>query len=219
MNAVSFLPYFDLITFGAIAGLVVLFWVPRWKRFFLPYCFFLVVGIIVGEPLLRTWAQYQVWHTNPAGKYFLPPHQPWSYFAGYVFIHFWFWRSLGIVVAGIVFVLAEFTIVRPSQGFRMNRGEALLIAFGITLAGWPYLLVYLVALLLLYTAILALFEFRFRMVQRSVPQSSAQAATPPEPPRFPVALPATLALLVIPFAHWLIMFAGLGVLRVTNLSV
>jgi hypothetical protein len=181
--------------------------------------FFLLL-LLLAEPGARTWIQYRTWAADPAAKFLLPPHQPWTYFGKYAFTHFVLWRLIGIVLAFVIFVLAYRFIVRPSEGFRMNRDEALLIAFGIALAGWPYCLIYLTALLILYALILLLLSM-FRVVPRwlhrsGVPRGSAIAD---EAPRFPIALPATLALLIIPFANSILTALGLTVLRVTNLSV
>lgn len=208
---------------------------------------FTVLGILlVAEPTVFSWWQYQAWAADPSSQFLLPPTAPISYFLRYVFLHFWAWRILGGMLALALFLLADRFIIRPSQGFRMNRREAALIAFGVMLAGWPYLLVYFVALLILYVAILSLFTLRARaMLRREAGRSGAQrspeewrgppkgaglglgsegmrgAAEGAEPreTRFPVALPATLALLIIPWAPDIIAALGLTVLRVTVLSV
>ncbi|OHA50094.1 MAG: hypothetical protein A2991_03930 [Candidatus Terrybacteria bacterium RIFCSPLOWO2_01_FULL_58_14] len=168
--------------------------------------FLLVAVLIVGEPTTFSWWQYQAWAADPRSQLLLPPTAPISYFLSYVFLHFWVWRILGGIIALAFFLLADRFIIRPSQGFRMNRREAALIAFGMMLSGWPYLLVYFSAVLLLYVFILV----GMRMVPRFRKTGEA---------RFPVALPATLALLIIPWAHDIIVALGLTVLRVTVLSV
>lgn len=175
----------------------------RKKKWFWYITFGLLALVVVGEPLLRSWLQYEAWSGNPQSKFLLPPHQPISYFLGYSMRHFFIWRWVAFGIAAVLYLLADRFIVRPSRGFKLNRNENFLIAFGVALAGWPYLLVYLVVLLLLYAVMLA----GFMAFSRSASV------------RFPIVLPATVALLIIPFGPAIIAALGLNVLRVTGLSV
>lgn len=204
---------------------------------------------LIAEPAIYSWLQYRTWQLDPLSRHLLPPYHAPSYFLGYVFFHFWLWRLLGAGITVCVFLLADRFIVRPSDGFRMNREEAVVIAFGIALAGWPYLLFYLFALLLFYFLILLSLTARARVLSRRRRASEPSREFPraggginkekgdggeefagtvrdallveaflSEPARFPIALPATLALFVIPFAHFLLVSLGLGVLQVTSIN-
>ncbi|MBI4134087.1 MAG: hypothetical protein HY475_01545 [Candidatus Terrybacteria bacterium] len=251
----------EIPTFFFVARLIVLasglllgasFVSGRLVRFLPPAAFAILLVLIAGEPTVFSWWQYQAWAADPRSQLLLPPTAPISYFLRYVFLHFWVWRILGGLIALAFFLLADRFVIRPSQGFRMNRREAALIAFGMMLSGWPYLLVYFSALLLFYVGILSFFtlrRFTARRVaaprekyaelsghgippqrdergealsERHSPGGASGLSNGPasgEEARFPVALPATLALLIIPWAHDIIVALGLTVLRVTVLSV
>ena len=130
----------------------------------------------------------------------------------YIFIYsfgrFALWRWIGAVAAAALYWLMMRFVVKPSEGLKLNRDEARLIAFGMVLAGWPGFVLYLIALMLLYIGILATHAVR----------GGGEA-------RFPVILPATLSLITIPFIQhllvWLSNTVEINLLfyNVTNLSL
>jgi len=139
---------------------------------------------LIAEMAIRSWLQYQAFAAGGPGQYLLPPHQPISYFLNYATFHFVLWRALGLALG--VLVLAGLLVKWPKSAAlqqRLSIGEIYLLAFGIAAAGWPNLLVFIVAAAALYATILfALTLWAFLRKQGAMP-------------RFPVALPLTLALI------------------------
>ena len=113
-----------------------------------------IFALLFFEPAIRSWLQYALWKTTSQSHGLLPPYSPISYYLGYAFFHFWLWRILGVLFAGLAWWGAYAFFVRRTQGLLMDRREAFLLAFGTALSGWPNLLVYLVTFLLLYVLFL-----------------------------------------------------------------
>ena len=169
-----------------------------------------IAWLIVGEPALRGFQQYQAWVSNPA-TVGLVTGESSGYIYSYTVGRFALWRWIAGVIAATLFWLANRFVVAPSGGMRLNRPEAFLIAFGVILAGWPGFLFYLLALFALYLAVLGALTIRLRG------RISGEV-------RMPVAIPATIALAVIPFTQHLLVWLSnlfeinLLLLNVTNVS-
>lgn len=88
------------------------------------------------KALLLSAAQYATWKAGPPGIYFLPPHQPLSYFSGYAFQHFAKTPVVTLLFAGglmVALILAN----RLFQGRFFYDEEPYLAAAGILATGWP----------------------------------------------------------------------------------
>lgn len=177
------------------------------KKLLLRLSFLAGVLVVIGEPALQGWRQYQMWVGQPGTRGLVTGEQS-GFIYMYTFGRFALWRWIGGVTAAIVYWLSVRFIVKPSDGFKLNRDEALLIAIGIALAGWPGFVLYMMTLLLLYVGILTV---------RTV-GGGGEA-------RFSVALPATISLITIPFIQQFLVWAssafGINFLlyNVTNLSL
>ncbi len=121
-------------------------------------------GAIVVFPLLfravDTARQYAAWNGSEFGKLFLPPHQPISYFASYVWTNFWlsFVLTVGVSI-GILFVLWAGNTLAKRRFF--YSGEIFLGAGGAGIVGYSNALLY-IALLLATGVAYSLTQFFFK---------------------------------------------------------
>lgn len=161
---------------------------------------------VLGEPFFRGWQQYLAWNASEQTRYLLTETPGYIY--GYSFGRFALWRWIAAVAAIVLYWLSLQFVVKPSSGQKLNRAEALLIAFGVLVAGWPGFVLYLMTLLLLYIGILMFHTMRGGSDMR-----------------FPVIIPATLALMAVPFIQHLLVWLSntfeinLLLYNVTNLSL
>ena len=213
-----------VLALGILLGASALGWVPLLVRYQKLIRALVITGVtllVLGEPAWRGWQQYLAWNNAEATRLLLTENPTYIY--SYSFVRFALWRWVAGVVAVALYWLAVKFVVVPSQGMRMNRDEALLVAFGVAIAGMPVFIIYLLGVFLLYTLILAFLQFR--VVSRRHSRRFASTGESDSPPRFPIALPATLALLLIPIGQslYLDLAATLGfdpfTFQVTNLSL
>lgn len=142
---------------AVVIGLIVLFafitqlivtWEPssQVRRYFK----FLIVAMILfrlGFAALASFLQYAVWLGSSFTQLFLPPHAPWSYFAQYVFTHYWLNALLSILAAGFLWIIFE-TLRRYNLGV-VKREEPLVALIAALIVGWPALLVLIPTALIL----------------------------------------------------------------------
>src|SRR3989344_224401 len=163
---------------------------------------------LFSEVGIRSWLQYQAFAAGAPGQYLLPPHEPISYFLGYITFHFVLWRILGLAFGALVF--AGLMVRWPKSAAlqqRLNVPEIYLLSFGIAAAGWPQLLVFLAATAIFYVTILIVLT-AISFVKRS-----------PQMPRFPLAIPLMLALLpALPFGNPILIALNLDFLRISLFS-
>ena len=169
-----------------------------------------ILALLLFEPAIRSWLQYALWATTPQSRGLMPPYTPISYYFGYVFFHFWLWRVLGMLFAGLMWYSVYAFFVKRTNSLLMDRREAFLLAFGIALSGWPNFLVYLVTFLLLYV----LFLMAFTTTQKLGGRGG-------EAVRFPVSPFLTLALIpAVLYGNMILKAIGLGsILRVSLYGV
>lgn len=100
---------------------------------------FVVLLFIFLFNLLLTSLQYYVWHSSAFSKFFLPPFQPLSYFAGYAYHHFWLASVLGLATAAFFFVILE--LIRKYKSDIINSDELFLIPLACLLVSWPRIVI------------------------------------------------------------------------------
>lgn len=111
---------------------------------------------------LASFLQYAVWSGSVFSRLFLPPRAPWSYFAHYVFTHFWLNALLSISAA--VFLWLVFEALRRRHLGVINREESLVAFCGALIVGWPGFLVFVPTALFiaaLYSITQSYLEARF----------------------------------------------------------
>jgi hypothetical protein len=115
---------------------------------------FLVLFYFLKTALL-TYLQYYAWTGAEAGKMFLPPHQPWSYFALYSWTHFWFSFVLTIGMPVLFWLLLR-GISKHREGLFADGEIKSALVLGLVV-GWPNFLIF-VPLTFIFFALLALFR-------------------------------------------------------------
>lgn len=80
--------------------------------------------------------QYFAWKKDPGiGSYLLPPHQSWNYFAGYVYLHF-FYATLLTIVSMAIFYFA-LKVISKHRAEIFEEGEIELGTLCALISGWP----------------------------------------------------------------------------------
>lgn len=108
--------------------------------------FVALVAFLFSRALLLTFLQYLVWSSGPPSSYFLPPHQPISYFLGYSFIHYFATILLTgffvMFLAGFFFIFRR--VARISwEGSFWKTGEEYIFLSGAFILRWPLVIPYL----------------------------------------------------------------------------
>lgn len=128
-----------IFTLGFLLALGIHIWKPNHLSKVLKWGIGAFVVIHIVRAAYLVWLQYKTWQGDKFGRYFLPPHQPITYFWHYVWMHFLDilpWTFGGAAVLGIV-VLAIGII---SKGRMVDAVDAQLAVFGALIIGWPDML-------------------------------------------------------------------------------
>jgi len=142
--------------------------------------------LAVFEASLLTFGQYVVWKDGPPGIYFLPPHQPLSYFAGYAWQHFAKAPAFLLVFAGAVAAVIALTNFL-FRGRFFYEEEPYLAAAAILASRWPNAMLAIGG-----TIVLALLAQIGRLILRkSIPTPHSLPLTPYSLPPTPYTLPPT----------------------------
>ncbi len=89
----------------------------------------------------QTAAQYWLWTQESFTQLFLPPHQPISYFVGYVTQQFWMGLILATILAVAWYVFLRVLRARTDRFF--DEGEIVLATLAMFVIGWPGVVVLL----------------------------------------------------------------------------
>lgn len=111
--------------------------------------------------------QYLTWRSGPPGIYFLPPHQPMSYFVGYVWQRFGKESATTLFLAGAVFLLVKIANLLTRDRLFYDE-EPYFAAIAILAAGWPGSVVVLAGVLLLGALLQLFFFFLWILRRRSI---------------------------------------------------
>lgn len=123
-----------------------------------------------------TFSQYQLWLHNNIARYFLPPHDVWSYFIYYSLLRIWSSYLIsflaGFIIAGLMFLFNRYFAYRFFYAY-----EYVLVGLSIALLGYPLFIFYLPLSLFLYlilslfNSFLSSFSHRFSLAGIWVPLS------------------------------------------------
>lgn len=108
--------------------------------------FFTVLAVLLfARAGLRIFFQYLVWNAGPPGIYFLPPHQPLSYFFQYSFTHHLASLLFTLLaIGGVVLVFEFFRWLKETPERRLWReGEEYIFLSGALLVRWPLVIPYI----------------------------------------------------------------------------
>lgn len=89
--------------------------------------------------LIASMLQYWLWTQATFTQFFLPPHQPISYYLGYIAMHFWLKPVLGIGLALLWYVFLY--VVKHHKDRYFEGGETELAAIAFMLVSWPLVIV------------------------------------------------------------------------------
>jgi len=133
-----------------------------WKWYFAALLIFLLA-----RAALRVLFQYLIWNSGPPSIYFLPPHQPISYFLKYIFIHH---AASLLLTLGIVFIISFvfffFAKSRETADRRLWKvGEEYIFLSGALILRWPLVVPYLFLGIL---AAIVYFAFRRYILEEKV---------------------------------------------------
>lgn len=94
-----------------------------------------VIIFIALYSILLSSLQYYVWLKEPFSSFFLPPHQPISYFLFYSWGHFGFGSALGVVFSVLWYMFLSF--VRRLRPESISVAEVRAGFLGALVSGWP----------------------------------------------------------------------------------
>ena len=147
------LGYFSLVALfvTGMIGVAPLFnrgryFLKRYSKLF----FFAIIAIIFSLGSYYSFRQYGDWLHDPLGKFLLPPYQDPGYFAFYSLIHFFAPHLVSLVFALLILRITT-TFNKRSGGIFFEKEEPYLAAVSLFLVGHPGWLIYLIALILIYS--------------------------------------------------------------------
>lgn len=110
-----------------------------------------VVAFLVLKAGFGTFLQYYAFKAGTPGVYLLPPYQPITYFASYVWLHFWAVPVFAIA-ASFLFGFAAWVLNYFGGKQFFEKEELLLLILGGLVSGWPNFLLYLGLIVVLMIA-------------------------------------------------------------------
>lgn len=128
---------------------------PRLRALFSAYRAYFFAGAVLLVAMnlaYLSYMQYGVWRDNEFSKFFLPPHQDWSYFFLYVGARFFAPYAISLLAALLFFFSAIFANRRFHERF-FSKEEPFLAALSLFLVGHPAWLVYFGLVIVVYLAI------------------------------------------------------------------
>lgn len=104
------------------------------------------IAVVFGLCMYLSYEVYLAWKSSAIGQYTLPPHQPISYFFGYVSFRIFAEYAASFVAAlGLVALLKKLNVRYGGHFFEDDEMHA--AALGAFLTGWPSLMVYVAVVL------------------------------------------------------------------------
>lgn len=151
---------FSALVLALLIGFFVFRLFKKKEGYWLPKKWALIAIVIITTSKVfysaaLTILQYFVWKDGGVMQYSLPPHQPWNYFAGYSFTHFFYGTLLGIISAIVFYFLLK--AVRKYRAEILEEEEIELGAVGALIIGWPGSIIY-ITLAFLVLVVLSLFN-------------------------------------------------------------
>jgi len=136
----------DAVSFAVIAILLVYFWrfrddilkesgESRFSKALKICAAALATFFALGATLLSI-AQYSLWLNNDFSRFLLPPHQPITYFIGYVWLHFAKAGVFSAALAGLLFL--SMTLLNKRFDYRFFYDEEpMMAAISVFAVPWP----------------------------------------------------------------------------------
>lgn len=128
-----------------------------------------VIVLYTAIAVFLSYMQYLAWTSSEIGLLFLPPHQSWSYYLGYVGLRYWLAPVFTLFIAGLWYGFVRLLGSRSERYF--NRGEMELTAVIMLAVGWPASLVLLpiAGVVLVLYSLIRLLIFKQSLTTLAVP--------------------------------------------------